>query len=200
MTGYAEKYEDLFETLRGGDMRELVSACDTVVRSWREVPVEPLLNLKAVFGKVGMEDREARLDEALASVAEKRPDPFTKLATEPDNPLWLPAVEVLSLTGDEEYLDLFISLLPLCPRRKLPGLVRSIGRYRVAKSSEAIAPYLYSGDDDLFFEALLAVEGDGGTDALRCLKDAFGSRQRDGSEMAGVIGRVVDRLERAGGG
>ncbi|MBI5694271.1 MAG: hypothetical protein HZC51_00825 [Nitrospirae bacterium] len=200
MIEYAEKFEDIFETMKGGDTRELATACDLVVRSWKDVPVEPLLALKALFSKVGLEDREAHIDEALASIAEKRPEPFTKIATEPESPLWLSAVEVLSLTGDEEYLDLFVSLLPLCPKRKLPGLVRSIGRYRCAKAAEAVSPYLNSSDEALFFEALLSLEDDGGPEALACLRAARDARRREGSEMAAVLERVVEKMERAAGG
>jgi len=189
------RFEDLFEAIKGGDGRELRQACEKVLLGWRDVPVEPLLGLKDQFHRLELEDRESCLDEALVSIAEKRPAPFTQIVTEPAHPLWRPAVEVLSLVGDMHYLELFLSLLPLCPRKNLPFLIRGIGRYDSPKVVPALAPFLASDGEGIFFEVLLAMRRIGGVEALRCLREGCMLKRREGSEMAAVLENVVREME-----
>ncbi len=200
MTEGVNSYDDLIETIKGGDAREFHGACERAMRVWKGVPVEGLLALKEQFHKLELEDRESHLDEALISIAEKRPGPFTEIATEPGHPLWRPSVEVLSLVGDAGYFDLFMSLLPLCPVKDLPYLIRAIGCYDGPKVVRALAPYLASDSDGVAYEALRAMKRIGGAEALRCLKEGLAKKSREGSEMTSVFEVVVRELEDAGAG
>jgi len=188
-----DRYEALLEALRSGSPSETLMACEELIRLWKEVPVEELLLLKNRFGKLGLDDREARLDEALVSIAEKRPAPFTEIVTVPDHPLWPEAVDVLSMLGCEDFLELFISLLPSCPEKSLVHLIRAIGCYRENKVVESLARYLRSDDEEVFMEAVLAIKRCGGPQALGILQDV--RRSRNGSDIGRILDVVIEELE-----
>src|SRR5512143_2693057 len=160
MVSDAGKYESLIEAIKGDDADWLHGACEQLVLSYRDVPAEPLLALKEQLHRLDMGHREAYVDEALISIAEKRPGPFRAIVNEPGNPHWGAAVEVLSMVGSLEYLDLFISLLPLSGRRGQLDLVRAIGRYTGPKVVETLSQFLKEDDESLFFEALMGLRRD----------------------------------------
>jgi hypothetical protein len=192
------KYEALIEAIKGGDAEGLHGACEQLVLSYKDVPAEPLLALKEQLHRLDMGHREAYVEEVLISIAEKRPDPFLAIATEPGHPLWGVAVEVLSMVGAPEYLDMFIKLLPLAPRRGRLDLVRAIGRYTGPKVVDALAHYLKEEDEPLFFEALMALRADGGPEAMKALREALEVKRREASPDAVVIERVLKELEKPG--
>jgi HEAT repeat protein len=200
MTEGTGKFENLFEAIRSGDTRDLHVACDEVTRLWKEVPVEPLLALKTQLQKMEMEQREANLDEALISVAEKRPGPFVKIASEPEHPLWRACMDVLSMEGDASYLDLFISLLKVCPKKQLVDLIRAIGRFRDEKAVRAVSAYLSDKDEGVFFETVMALKGSGEMEALKSLKDCLLARCREDDYSISVMEEVIREMERATGG
>ncbi len=189
------RYEELVEVIKGGDAIGLQGACEQLVLSYKDVPAERLLALKEQLHRLDLEHREAYVEEALVSIAEKRPGPFRAIATDPEHPQWRQAVEVLSLVGDPQYLDLFISLLPLAERRGLLELVRAVGRFVGPKVVEALAPFLKEDDEALFFEALMAVKRSGGKEALAALKEALEVKRREASPDASVIENVIGELE-----
>jgi HEAT repeat protein len=189
------KYEALLEAIKGGDAGGLQGACEQLLLKYKDMPAEPLLALKEQLHRLDLEHREAYVEEALISIAEKRPGPFRAIATEPGHPQWRQAVEVLSMVGEPEYLDLFISLLPLTDRRGQLELVRAIGRYTGPKVVEALARFLKEDDESLFFEALMAVKMSGGRDAVAALKDALEHKRRESSPDATVIEGVIKELE-----
>ena len=190
----ASRFEAVFETIKSGDALARRAACEEVVRSWRDVPLEPLLVLKGQFGRMGLEHHEANLDEALVSVCERRPTPFLTLATDPANICWAAAVEVLSLVGGPEYLDLFISLLPLVGKKGVLELIRAIERYTGPKAAAAVGPLVLSDDEEVFIEAALALKKIGGEEAVRRLKDGL-QNKKGGSENAGLLTCLLDELE-----
>jgi HEAT repeat protein len=187
--------ESLLEQLKGGDTETLISACDELLRSWRAAPVEELLLLKEQFRRLNLEHREAHVEELLVSIAEKRPAPFTAIITQPDHPLWRPALEVLSLLADNQYLDLFITLLPVCPKKELPELVKAIGCYRCDKAAHALESLLDTDDDTVFMESVLALRRCGGQEAVAPLKEALYNKRREGSELASVVEAVLKEIE-----
>jgi hypothetical protein len=193
----ADRFENLMEKIKGGNTRELQGACSDIARLWKEAPVSGLLSLKEQFHRLGLEEREAHLDAALIEVALRKPGPFTNVATEPGHPLWRAAVEVLSMVAAPEYLDLFISLLPLCPGKDLKELVRAIGCYDGPKVVGAVSPYLGSDDEGLFFEAVLALKRSGGAEAVGLLKECLAARRQGGSEMTTVLEGVIEEMAAA---
>jgi hypothetical protein len=188
------KYEELIEAIKGGDATGLQEACEQLVLAYKDVPAEPLLALKEQLHKLDLEHREAYVEEALISIAEKRPGPFRAIATEPTHPQWRQAVEVLSMVGDPDYLGLFISLLPQVDRRGQLELVRAIGRFTGPKVVEALAGFLKEEDEALFFEALMAVKRCGGPEAVAALKEALEVKRRESSPDASVIEKVIKEL------
>lgn len=189
------KYEALLEMIKGGDSGVLQSACEQLVLSYRDVPAEPLLALKEQLHRLDLEHREAYVEEALISIAEKRPGPFRTIATDPGHPQWRQAVEVLSMVGEPDYLELFISLLPRVDRRGQLELVRAIGRFTGPRVVEALARFLKEEDEALFFEALMAVKRSGGREAAAALKEALDIKRRESSPDASVIERVIKEME-----
>lgn len=187
--------ERLVENIRTGDTDVLVRSCAEVLRLWKSAPVEKLLSLKEQFRKLDMEHREAHLEELLVSIAEKRPGPFTAIVTEPGHPLWRPALEVLALLDGDDYLDLFVSLIPLCPDKELVGLVKAIGSYRCSKSAMALTGLLSSENDEVFLEAALALKRCGGPAVLRSLKDTLEKKRAQGSPMASIVEALIRELE-----
>jgi len=191
----AERFEALMETITNGGRSEAREACDELMRLWKDAPVHALLALKEQFRKLDMESREAALDEALISIAERRPEPFTAIATDPSQPLWRQAVDVLAMLGGEAYLDLFISLLPLCPRRNLKDLAAAIGCFRGAKVAEALSPYLDTDDEALFQEVVLALKRSGAPEAVELMKARISSPGVDASDKRSFIEAVIREME-----
>jgi len=187
--------EALLEQVKSGDTDTLIAACDKLLRGWRSAPVEELLLLKEQFRKLNLEHREAHVEELLVSIAEKRPGPFTTIVTQPDHPLWRPALEVLSLLEDDQYLDLFIRLLPMCPKKELPELVKAIGCYRCENAAHALESLLGSDDDAVFMESVLALRRCGGPGAAGPLRAALDNKRREGSAMASVVEAVLREIE-----
>jgi HEAT repeat protein len=200
MTGETGRFENLFEAIRSGETKDLHFACEEVMRMWKDVPVEPLLALKTQLQKMEMEQREANLDEALISVAEKRPGPFVKIASEPEHPLWRACLDILSMLDDASYLDLFISLLPACPKKQLVDLIRAIGRFRDKKAVRAVSGYLLDSDEGVFFEAVMALKGSGEREALKSLKNCLLVKRREDAYSKNVLEEVVSEMERVSGG
>ena len=182
--GMDERHERLLEAVRLGGPGELSDACAKLVRLWKDAPVEPLLTLKEQFQKVGLDRREASLDEALVSLAERRLEPFIAVVSELRHPYWAQAVEVVSLTRDARILDVLLSLIPECPRRSLPMLVRGIGCFRERGAVEALGRFLSEKDDDVLFEAVSALSEIGDSTAQAYLKSELATRQSDGELAA----------------
>ena len=153
------------------------------------------MSLKDQLAKMGLEQREAVLQEALISVALRRPGPFREIASQPSHPLWNAAAEILSEAGMPEDLDLLIGLIPDIPRKNLPDLVRAIGRFRTERAVEAISPYLLSEDESAAFEAATALRDDGGPAALALLKEALRIRKAGGGRPA-MLEVIVREMER----
>ena len=191
------RFEDLAEMIKSGSGEQLRNSCAEAARLWKDAPVDALLSLKEQLGRLDLEEREAQLDAALVEIAEKRIDPFTTIATQPGHPLWRAAVEVLSMAGAPDSLDLFISLLPLSPKKDLKELIRAIGCYRGDKVVKAVAPYLDTDDEGEFFEAVFALKRDGGSEAVRHLKGCLAKRRQGGSEMSTVIEAVIQEIAAA---
>jgi len=189
-----ERLENIAEAFRVAEMKELPGVCDRVIRNWKDIPVEPLLELKLKLARLGLEHREAHLDEALVSVAEKRPEPFSAIASDTDHPLWKPAVEIMSLSENPKFQDQLLSLLPDCPKRSLGDLIRAISRS--GKNAESIWPYLMDEDEGVFLEAVMAVRGAGGQESVRRLKDAMAQKKKEGSPSARVLEAVLHEIER----
>lgn len=190
------KFDNLFETIRSGETRELHFACEEVMRQWKEVPVEPLLALKTQFQKMELEQREANLDEALISVCEKRPGPFIEIAKAPGHPLWRACVDVLSMVDNASNLELFVTLLPDCPKRQLPDLIRAIGRFRESGAVKAVARYLTDSDEGVFFETVMALKGSGEKEALESLKECLKVKSKEGAYSKTVLEEAVREMER----
>ena len=189
-----ESFENVAEAFRAGDMKDLPGVCDRVIRNWRDIPLEPMLELKLQLARLGLEHREAHLDEALISIAEKRPDPFSEIASSTDHPLWRPAVEIMSMCENRGFQEQLISLLPACPKRCLEDLIRAIGRS--GNSADSIWPYLMDEDEGVFLEAVMAVREAGGPESVRRLKEAMVQKKRVGSPSARVLEAVLQELER----
>jgi len=197
MTFGKDRFEELMETIRAGSARDLHDACAEVSRLWKDAPVDGLLSLKEQFRRLDLEERESILDVALIEIADRRQEPFTVIATQPDHPLWRPAVEVLSMAGVPDCLDLFIRLLPLCPKKNIKDLLRAIGCYNDRKAVEAVAPFLCAEDEGVFFEAVLTLKRSDGPKAMEYLKGCLAARRRDGSEMATVLEAVIEEMGQA---
>src|SRR5512143_1229783 len=140
-----ENIDSICDAFRTGDVKDLPAVCDRVIRHWKDIPLEPLLELKVQFSRLGLEHREAHLEEALISIAEKRPGPFADIASNTDHPLWKPAIEVMSRCEGNRFQELFSSLLPGCPKRCLGDLIRAISRS--GKGAESIWPFLLDEDE-----------------------------------------------------
>jgi len=197
MSQYPERFEVLMEGIAGGSSEEIRHACAEMRVRWKDAPVDALLSLKEKLRRLDMEHREAQVDELLISIAEKRPGPFTEIATEPGHPLWRASVEVLTMVGSAEYLDLFVSLLPLCRKKGLRDIVKAIGSFKGEKVVEALGPYLYSEDRDTFLEAALALKRTGGEKALYHLKGCFEAKRRGYSEDASIIEDLIADMGQA---
>lgn len=191
------RIEDIIEGIRAGSAEELNACCDELRRMWRSAPVDELLSLKEQFRKLGMEHREAFLEEALISIAEKRPEPFVTIATDPGHPLWRPALEVLSMLDNPAYLDLFISLIPLCPEKDMYELVQAISRPGTGKSVEALSGMLATADEPLAMDIVLALKRCGGGEMAEAVKNALRKKLTKGSNMQSVIEAVLTDMENA---
>ena len=194
MTVHKDRFENLMEMIKGGSARELHDSCAEIARLWKHAPAEDLLSLKKQLRRLDLEERESYLDAALVDIAVKRMEPFAAIATQPGHPLWRAAVEVLSMAGAPDSLDLFISLLPLCPKKNLRDILRAIGCYSGEKVVGAVAPYLNSEEEGVFFEAVLALKKSGGPEALRYLKGSLAARRMGGSEMSTVLEAVIEEI------
>ena len=189
-----ERFETIAEVFRAGDMKDLPGVCDKVIRNWKDIPLEPLIELKLQLARLGLEHREAHLDEALISIAEKRPGPFSDIASNTDHPLWKPVVEIMSMCESRNFKEQLLSLLPGCPKRCLEDLIRAISRF--GNSAESVWPYLMDEDEGVFLEAVMAVRGAGGPESVRRLKEAMERKKREGSPSARVLEAVLQELER----
>lgn len=185
----------ILEGIRTGEQSELSRYYSEIIRLWKDVPVTPLLSLKDQLAKMGLQEREAFLDEALISVALRRPGPFRKIASKPSQPLWSSAAEILSEAGMPEDLDFLIRLIPVIPGKSLPELVRAIGRFKAERAAEAISPYLLSEDESAAFEAATALRDNGSPTALALLKDALRIKRAAGGsrQMLEVIVKEMER-------
>jgi HEAT repeat protein len=187
--------EAIIDGIRTGEKTELPGYSSRIRIHWKDIPVAPLLSLKDQLNKMGMEDREAFLDEALISVALRRPGPFREIASKPSNPLWNAAAEILSEANIPEDLDLLIRLLPDIPGKSLPDLVRAIGRFRTERAVEAISSYLLSEDESAAFEAATALRDNGSPRAVTMLKEALRiNRAARGARP--VLEAIVRELEK----
>ncbi|HLB25290.1 MAG TPA: hypothetical protein VJM83_03055 [Nitrospirota bacterium] len=192
----AEGIARMLEAVRMGGPEELREACAEIVRSWRDAPVKDLLALKEQFRKMDMEERESVLDEALISVAEKRPGPFTEIVRDPEAPLWRPAAEVLSGARDPRHLELFVSLLPACPRKSVETLIRAVGRYRDPVALAAVKEYLHDADEGVMLEAVMAVREAGGSEGVGYLREALENARRGSAGNVPVLEGVIREMER----
>jgi hypothetical protein len=175
-------------------MKDLPGVCDKIIRNWKDVPLEQLIELKQQLARLGLEHREAHLDEALISIAEKRPGPFSGIAADTDHPLWKPAVELMSMCDNPDFCKQLLSLLPGCPKRCLEDLIRAISR--CGNSAEYVWPYLMDEDEGVFLEAVMAVREAGGPESVMWLKEAMAQKKREGSPAARVLEAVLQELER----
>ncbi|MGC2423427.1 MAG: hypothetical protein WA666_03620 [Nitrospirota bacterium] len=190
------RMERILEGIRTGSQPELSRYCYEIITHWKDIPVTPLLSLKDQLAKIGLEQREAVLQEALISVALRRPGPFREITSKPSHPLWSAAAEILSETGIPEDLDLLIGLIGHIPRKNLPDLVRAIGRFRTERAVEAISPYLLSEDESAAFEATVALRDDGGRAALTMLKEALRIIKASGGGRPVMLEAIVRDMER----
>jgi len=188
------RFEHIAEAFRVGDMKDLPGVCDKVIRNWKDIPLDPLIELKMQLSRLGLEHREAHLDEALISIAEKRPGPFSDIASNTDHPLWKPVVEIMSMCENRNFQEQLLALLPGCPKRCLEDLIRAISRS--GSSAESVWPYLMDEDEGVFLEAVMAVRGAGGPESVRRLKEAMAQKKREGSPSARVLEAVLQELER----
>lgn len=180
----ARKFENFAEAFRTGDAPGIQAACEGIMRAWKDVDVAPLLALKDQLSKMGLEQRAAHLEEALISVAEKRPEPFLRLAEEPDGPLWRAAVEVLSRSGEPALFDM---LVKQAARRKksLQDAIVALGRYG-GRAAGVLSGFLEDEDDEIFHEAVVALK-ETGSEGLDRLREALERLRAEGSERAAVI-------------
>jgi hypothetical protein len=185
----------ILQGIRTGEKTELPGYSSRIRMLWKDIPVAPLLKLKDQLNKMGMEDREAFLDEALISVASRRPGPFREIALAPSHPLWNSAAEILSEAGMPEDLDLLIGLIPEIQKKNLPDLVRAIGRFRKVKAVKAISPYLLSEDESAAFEAATALRDNGGPRALKLLKGALRMKRAGGARPV-MLEAIIREMER----
>jgi HEAT repeat protein len=185
----------ILEGIRTGGKTELPGYSSRIRLLWKDIPVEPLLSLKEQLGKMGMADREAFLQEALISVASKRPGPFREIASMPSSPLWNAAAEIISDAGYPEDLDILIGLIPDIQKRNLPDLIRAIGRFRAERAVKAISPYLLSDDDSTAFEAATALRDNGSPRALASLKEALRITRASGGSRH-MFEAIVREMER----
>lgn len=179
------KLEDFAEAFKAGDAAGIQAACEGIMRAWKDIDVAPLLALKDQLSKMGLEQRAAHLEEALISVAEKRPEPFLKLADEPDGPLWRTAVEVLSRSGDPELFDLLVKQAAASRAKSLPDVIAALGRYG-GRAAEVLSGFLEDEDEEIFHEAVLALK-ETGKEGLARLSEALERLLAEGSERAAII-------------
>jgi hypothetical protein len=175
----------IIEAFKTGDAGGIQAACNGIVRSWRDIDIIPLLALKEHLSKLGLEQRAAHLTEALISVAEKRPDPFIRIAEDSESPLWRPAVEVLSMGGEPALFGILAEQLKTCRKRSLPDMITALGRYG-DRAAPGLAAFLKSDDDAIFYETVLALR-DAGQEGEERLKGALENYRKTGSERAAVI-------------
>ncbi|MGA2193419.1 MAG: HEAT repeat domain-containing protein, partial [Nitrospirota bacterium] len=167
-----------------------------IMRRWKDIQVEPLLKLKKQFQKMDMEQREANLDEALISVAEKRLKPFLDMVSQPGHPLWKAATEVVSMVDDPSVLEFLILLLRDSPKESLPDLLKAIGHFNTGKAREALLNYLNDPEEEVMFEAVMALRVMGGSGVLGHFKDALAARRREGAQAAvSVLDEAIRELE-----
>jgi hypothetical protein len=185
----------ILEGIRTGDKTELPGYSARVRLLWKDIPVEPLLSLKERLNKMGMVDREAFLQEALITVASRRPGPFREIASRPSSPLWNAAAEIISDAGYPEDLDLLIGLIPGIQKKNLPDLIRAIGRFRSERAVKAISPYLLSDDESAAFEAATALRDNGSPRALASLKEALRITRASGGTRH-MFEAIVREMER----
>jgi hypothetical protein len=185
----------ILEGIRTGKKTELPGYSSRIRLLWKVIPVTPLLTLMQQLGKMGMVDREAFLQEALISVALKRPGPFREIASRPSHPLWNAAAEIISDTGDPEDLDLLIGLIPDIRKKNLPDLIRAIGCFRTERAVKAVSPYLLSDDESAAFEAATALRDNGSPCALASLKEALRINRASGSARR-MFEAIIREMER----
>jgi hypothetical protein len=161
----------LIEAIRTGDNKTVSRAITELLRNWKDAPLDDLFSLKEQFDRLGLENREAMLDEALTTISERMPEPFFEAARNYSNPHWKTAVEVLSLGGRPGSLGLFLSMLPGCPRKALPALIRAIARFRYAAAVTELKRFLTDPDEDIFYEALMALQTIASAEAVDCIRE-----------------------------
>ena len=181
--------ERFAEAFRTGDAAGIQDACEGVMRAWKDIDVIPLLALKEQLTKIGLEQRAAHLEEALISVAEKRPGPFLELAEDPGGRLWRSAVEVVSMSGEPAFFDVLVRQAATCRKKSLPDIIAALGRYG-GRSVEALSGYLENDDDGIFHDAVLALKESGREGQAR-LGEALERFRAEGSERASVIEAVL---------
>ena len=179
------KLEDFAEAFRAGDAAGIQAACEGIVRAWKDVDVAPLLALKDQLSKMGLEQRAAHLEEALTSVAKKRPEPFLKLAEEAEGPLWRTAVEVASRAGDPDLFDLLVKQASARHAKSLKDVIVALGRYG-GRAAGVLSGFLEDEDDEIFHEAVLALK-ETGKEGQVTLTEMLKKYKAKSSERAEVI-------------
>ena len=189
-----ERFGQALESIKSGTGSELQQACEWLILGWREAPVLQMLSLKKQLERLGLEQRESMLEEALISVAEKRPGPFLDIASDPSNRLWGQAVEILSMLADPSVLDLLLSLESRCEEKELPAFIRALGNFNDPRAAEALQKYLRSEEDHLFIEAVMALRRAGGNAALAHMKSALAHRNNSVAASSEILKAVIAEL------
>ena len=189
-----ERFGHVLESIKSGTGAELQQACEGLILGWREAPVHQLLALKKQLERLGLEQRESMLEEALISVAEKRPEPFLELAADPSGPLWDQAVEVLSMLADPSVLELLLPLEDKCTDKELPAFVRALGNFNDSRALEVLQRFLRSNEDHMFIEALMALRRAGGPAALAHIKAALMQRGNSVAASSEILKAVIAEL------
>jgi len=188
-------FDATLESVKSGTGPELQQACESIILGWREVPVVRLLALKRQLERLGLEERESMLEEALISVAEKKRPPFLEVASDPANPLWGQAVEVLSMLGDQAVLEMLLALEGRCGEKERPVLVRAMGNFTGPLAEQALLRFLRSDNEHVFIEALMALRKGGGTAVLEQLRAAASYRKGRGGRSSDILDAVIRELE-----
>lgn len=163
------------ETIISGGGDEAREACNFICLNWKSAPVDKLLELKKRLGRLGMENREARLDESLSCIAEKLPEPFMEVAREFTHPCWKQAVEIITAAKVESCHDTLVSMLPICNRKDLPPLIRAVGSLSSPKAYDALLPYMLSNDKEIVAETVYSLMDSGGKSAAARILSLAGS-------------------------